>query len=135
GLSHPYEPSPFEVKTLYPVLFSSSLSHLNSSMEKDPAKGSHRSSKRLKNSSPSPSPVEFFDSSIDDYPESSSLLKKPSSSGLKKGKIESSISFNLEDMQKLWSILRKRDMLPSKINRWLMTESYFSNNLRILIAL
>ncbi|MCD7445859.1 hypothetical protein HAX54_015583, partial [Datura stramonium] len=81
----------------------SSLSALNSLMVKIPPKGSRCSSKRLKSSTPSPSHVEIFDSSSNECPKSASSLKKPSSSVPKKGKIDSSASFNLNDMQKFWS--------------------------------
>ncbi|MCD7473461.1 hypothetical protein HAX54_015335, partial [Datura stramonium] len=61
-------------------------------MEKIPPKGSHRSSKRLKSSTPSLSHVEISDSSSNDFPESTSSLKKPSSSVPKKGKIDYFVS-------------------------------------------
>ncbi|MCD7463680.1 hypothetical protein HAX54_051124, partial [Datura stramonium] len=72
-------------------------------MAKTPMKNVRRSNKRLKNSSISSSPVEISNSSTDDYPESSySCLNKPSSSFPKRGKIDSSITFSLEDMQMFW---------------------------------
>ncbi|MCD9640249.1 hypothetical protein HAX54_025446 [Datura stramonium] len=66
-------------------------------MEKIPRKGSRRSSKRLKSSTPSPSDVNISNSSSDECPESTSSLKKPSSSVSKKGKTDSSVSFDLDD--------------------------------------
>ncbi|MCE3216578.1 hypothetical protein HAX54_006954, partial [Datura stramonium] len=83
-------------------------------MAKIPPKGSRRSRKRLKSSTPSAYHVEISDSSSDECPESTSFLKKPSSSVLDKDKTDSSVSFDLDDMQKFWNVFEKEKIISFK---------------------